>query len=271
MARRLWAASALGGAFDADTPVSSMPLTEVLARKPLGGSRLHAAAAMQFDLLLSTTKYVIPLVALITTGQVFNGIFSSMMTAQVLHKVPAMRPELHHLLLVCVGLLHTLLCAGKSPLHEMHAPDGGALLQLTWSWSAKDVLAIANIVALGATFSSAAGGGNEPFFCTSFAAGIALRMVLYELARAPSSHWPPARQGQNRADWGRRGGRARRPRRGHVQRWPCAFPARRQRRRLDGLGGAGDTLREDCSPRAAGTHRGAVGPALLQARAADAA
>ena len=176
-----------GVTFDADTPVSSMPLTEVLARKPLGGSRLHAAAAMQFDLLLSTTKYVIPLVALITTGQVFNGIFSSMMTAQVLHKVPAMRPELHHLLLVCVGLLHTLLCAGKSPLHEMHAPDGGALLQLTWSWSAKDVLAIANIVALGATFSSAAGGGNEPFFCTSFAAGIALRMVLYELMPARAS------------------------------------------------------------------------------------
>ena len=159
--------------------LSTLPLSEVLARKPAGAGRLHAAAAMQFDLLLSTTKYVIPLLALITTGQVFNGLFSSMITAQILHKVPAMRPEMHHALLVLVGLLHTLLCAGKSPLHDLQAPDGG-VLQLTWSWSVKDVLAIANVVALGATFSSTAGGGNEPFFSASFAAGIALRMLLYE-------------------------------------------------------------------------------------------
>ena len=58
--------------------------------------------------------------------------------------------------------------------------DGG-LLQLQWQWGMRDVLAVANVMALGATFSSAAGGGNEPTFCASFAAGIALRMLTYEV------------------------------------------------------------------------------------------
>ena len=39
---------------------------------------------MQFDLIFSTTKYVIPLIGLISTGQVFNGLWSSMITAQAL-------------------------------------------------------------------------------------------------------------------------------------------------------------------------------------------
>ena len=46
--------------------------------------------------------------------------------------------------------------------------------------SVRDVLAVANVMTLGATFASTAGGGNEPFFCASFAAGVALRMVMYE-------------------------------------------------------------------------------------------
>ena len=102
-----------------------------------------------------------------------------MITAQMLHKVPAMRPELHHVLIILAGALHTLLCAGKSQLTEMSATEG--LLQLQWQWGMRDVLAVANVMALGATFSSAAGGGNEPTFCASFAAGIALRMLTYEV------------------------------------------------------------------------------------------
>ena len=58
----------------------------------------------------------------------FNGLWSSMITAQMLHKVPAMRPELHHVLIILAGALHTLLCAGKSQLTEMSATEG--LLQL---------------------------------------------------------------------------------------------------------------------------------------------
>jgi len=75
--------------------------------------------------------------------------------------------------------LHTLLCAGKSQIADMAASEG--LLQLQWMWSVRDVLAVANVMALGATFAATAGGGNEPAFCASFASGIALRMLMYEL------------------------------------------------------------------------------------------
>ena len=50
--------------------LSTLPLTEVIGRKPLPHARPQAAAAMQFDLIFSTTKYVIPLFMLISTGQV---------------------------------------------------------------------------------------------------------------------------------------------------------------------------------------------------------
>ena len=88
-------------------------------------------------------------------------------TAQVLHRLPSLRPELQHLLIVAVGAAHTLLCAGKSQLNE--APAG--LLQLQWTWSVHDVLAVVNIMTIGAIFASSAHSGNEPTFCASFAAG----------------------------------------------------------------------------------------------------
>ena len=176
-----------GGVQGANEPpvlLTELSLTEVLARKPLPSGRAAASAAMQFDLLLSTTKYVIPLVALVATKQVFNGLWSSMITAQLLHRVPAMRPEAHHALLITVGLLHTLLCAGKSQLAEMQSDE---VLQLQWAWSLRDVFTVANVMSLGATFSSASGGGNEPMFCASFAAGVALRILVYDFMPATSS------------------------------------------------------------------------------------
>jgi len=157
-------------------PVGTLSLRRVIERKPLPDMRVAAAAHVQFELLLSTTKYVIPLATLVATGQAFNGLWSSMITAQVLNKIPPMRPESQHVLLLVVGALHTLLCASKSQLNE--APAG--VLQLQWTWSANDVLAVANIMMLGAIAASAAHSGNEPTFCASFAAGLTLRMVAAE-------------------------------------------------------------------------------------------
>ena len=99
------------------------------------------------------------------------------LTAQFLSRVPAMRPEVQHVLLIMSGALHTLLCSSKAQLEEMGSDE---VLQLQWSWSVKDVFAVANVILLGATFSSTAGGGNEPPFCLSFAAGITLRVILYD-------------------------------------------------------------------------------------------
>ena len=58
-----------------------------------------------------------------------------------------------------------------------------------WRWSITDVLAVANVMTMGATFSSVAGAGNEPTFCASFAAGIAMRMFLYEALPPAATGW----------------------------------------------------------------------------------
>lgn len=63
--------------------LSSLSLLQLVQRRPLPGMRMAAAAHIQFELLLSTTKYVIPLATLVVSGQAFNGLFSSMITAQV--------------------------------------------------------------------------------------------------------------------------------------------------------------------------------------------
>ena len=61
---------------------------------------------------------------------------------------------------------------------EMEKAPAG-VLQLAWTWSVHDVLAVANVMVLGAIFASVAGAGNEPPFCASFAGGLALRFVAY--------------------------------------------------------------------------------------------
>ena len=66
-----------------DTPIAVQPMRSVLALRTDPNVRAYAASLVQFELLLSTSKPVIPLCCLIATGQVFNGIFFSIATAQV--------------------------------------------------------------------------------------------------------------------------------------------------------------------------------------------
>jgi hypothetical protein len=170
------------------TPVALQPMRTLLARRADPNARAYAAGVVQFELLLSTSKPLIPLCCLLATGQVFNGIFFSIATAQVLHRLPGLRAETQHLLVLLVGALHTLVCAGKSQLMELEkAPEG--LLQLQWTWGMRDVFAIANMLLIGASFSTAAATFNEPPFCASFAAGLALRIAIYEAT--PSTRHPP--------------------------------------------------------------------------------
>ena len=176
------------------TPVALQPMRTLLARRADPNARAYAAGVVQFELLLSTSKPLIPLCCLLATGQVFNGIFFSIATAQVLHRLPGLRAETQHLLVLLVGALHTLVCAGKSQLMELEkAPEG--LLQLQWTWGMRDVFAIANMLLIGASFSTAAATFNEPPFCASFAAGLALRIAIYEAtpsALPTTRHPPPA-------------------------------------------------------------------------------
>jgi hypothetical protein len=80
--------------------------------------RSEAARILKSDYLLTLTKPVIPLLMLVATGQVFNGLISSLAVGHVLRNwVPDIKAEWLHVFLVVFGALHTLL--GSSA--EMHA------------------------------------------------------------------------------------------------------------------------------------------------------
>lgn len=73
-------------------------------------SRTEIAMATQFDILLPLTKPIIPLCMLITTGQVWNGIVTSLGSSYVLRNyIPKMNYETHHLVCFLFGFAHTIL------------------------------------------------------------------------------------------------------------------------------------------------------------------
>ena len=59
---------------------------------------------------------------------------------------------------------------------------------LQWTWSHHDVLAVANLVLLGSTYQAAAMQGNEPLFTTSFAVGVAMRVLLHNAFGSSAPH-----------------------------------------------------------------------------------
>lgn len=141
-------------------------------------ARQAASAAVQFDVLLILTKPIIPLIMLISMGQVFNGLFSSIIIGHLLRQwVPTMGHETHHLLVSVFGMAHTLLGVTASQVED-HAAKEGALLHLKWAWSFKDVLCVMHMALLGSTVTGISGLGNEPSYAASFASGIALRIFL---------------------------------------------------------------------------------------------
>ena len=167
-------------------------------------SRLAASASVQFELLLAATKSLVPLLALVCTGTRLPGFWGALVSGQLLRRVKVLPPELLHLLLVGAGALHTLL--GVSSLDSSLAQGDSAaatgLLQLQWQPSVRDVLSVCVVALLGATAASAAGGGgSEPLYCVSFAAGVAMRMAFYDVlsprggvnaVRPPVSNGPEA-------------------------------------------------------------------------------
>mmetsp|Transcript_78995 Transcript_78995/g.189698 ORF Transcript_78995/g.189698 Transcript_78995/m.189698 type:complete len:681 (-) Transcript_78995:65-2107(-) len=142
-------------------------------------ARQAAASAMQFDLLLILTKPVIPLIMLVALGQVWNGLFSSIVIGHALRKwVPQMSYEAHHLLCALFGAMHTLLGVSASKLEDYAQREGSKMLHLTWAWSFKDVLSVMHMGQLGAAVTAMSALGNEPSYAASFASGIALRIAV---------------------------------------------------------------------------------------------
>lgn len=143
-------------------------------------ARQNAANSVQFDLLLILTKPIIPLAMLVSTGQVWNGLFSSLITGHALRKwVPQMSYEAHHLLIMFFGAVHTLLGVSAQQVEDYANRETSAkVLHLAWAWSFKDVLCVLHMALLGASVKAMSSLGNEPTFSSSFAAGIALRIAL---------------------------------------------------------------------------------------------
>jgi len=142
-------------------------------------ARQAAASAMQFDILLILTKPVIPLIMLIASGQVWNGLFSSLFIGHALRKwVPQMSYEAHHLLCALFGTLHTYLGVSASKLEDYASREGSKILHLAWTWSFKDVLSVMHMCQLGAAVTAMSALGNEPSYAASFASGIALRIAV---------------------------------------------------------------------------------------------
>jgi hypothetical protein len=136
------------------------------------GWRGLGASAIKFDFVLTLTKNVLPLIMVVTTGQVFNGLVVSMVIGWIIrNKVPEMSAETLHFWLLIAGYFHTVL--GMKGTHiEESAELGATSITLEWQWSWKDVLALANVVQLGASFTATSQLGNEPCFATTFGAGM---------------------------------------------------------------------------------------------------
>lgn len=182
----------LTGQFQATPTAASQPINHGAGPRPEGifsivrwshkepmKARQEAADAVQFDLLLILTKPVIPLCMLVSLGQVWNGLISSIFIGHALRRwVPKMTYEAHHLLCCFFGVVHTLLGVSAQQVEDFSNREDRKVLHLAWAWSFKDVLAVMHMCLLGSTVTAAAALGNEPAFATSFAAGIALRIAI---------------------------------------------------------------------------------------------
>ena len=88
-----------------------------------------------------------------------SAIITHNLDLQALARLPPMRAETMHGLIVISGAAHTLLCASRSALAEQ--PSDG-VLHLQWTWSLTDIMWIANVIIIGAYFASVADAGEEP-------------------------------------------------------------------------------------------------------------
>ena len=88
----------------------------------------------------------------VVTGQVFNGLMASMAIGYIIRNyIPEMRAETLHIWLFLAGYFHTLLSSSHSISHSAEQEE---VITLQWEWSFRDVLTLANLAQLGATFTA---------------------------------------------------------------------------------------------------------------------
>jgi len=124
------------------------------------------------------TKPLLPLLMVVTTGQTWNPLLTSMMIGQVLRKIPSMKYEYLHVMCFWFGFLHTWLGVTTEEVEQQAGRDYG-VLRLHWEWGFRDCASAAFMILIGASSTSHSSLGNEPSFTASFASGVAMRILLY--------------------------------------------------------------------------------------------
>jgi hypothetical protein len=147
-------------------------------RKRLDLQRSFAAGTVRFELLLALSKPIVPLACLIATGEPLQGVVSSIVVSQILHRIPELKPETQHVLVLLAGLGHSFLAT-----QQLHGHKEVEFVHLFWSWSLRDVVLLCILMILGATQNTQA-VASDPGYCVSFSAGLALRIMLHEAAPA---------------------------------------------------------------------------------------
>eukprot|EP00124_Ichthyophonus_hoferi_P000662 Ihof_evm9s26 gene=Ihof_evmTU9s26 len=141
--------------------------------------RDFGVSVVQFEFFLHLTKNIIPLITVALFGEAFNGLLFSVVIGWVVRRFPQMGYETLHLWCFAFGLAHTYLGLSASEIISKSEGNGGVIV-LSWTWAFRDMITLAVLAAQGAIFAAATGMGNEPLFTSSFTAGIAARLWVYE-------------------------------------------------------------------------------------------
>ena len=166
--------------------VTKLPPGVKLTNNSLSQGDDFAAGAVQNDFVLSITKPIIPLALLITTGENMSGFWSSLVIMSFLQRIPKMRAANLHLALFFFGVVHTFLEA--SAVRRVETSAGDTQVVLKWQWGLSDVLLASNLVLMGSTFAAVSRNGNGPGMLSSFASGVAVRILASMVTPASLAH-----------------------------------------------------------------------------------
>lgn len=172
-----------------DTP--NMSARELVSRTLKGKEqlcRIVGAKNIQVELLVILTKPILPLVMVVAFGQVWSGFLMSIVMWEAYRRVPAMFYEYHHFLCMMFGFIHTWIGVTANEV-ERQAESEAALYRLQWEWNYRDLIMVLFMCLVGAENTVHSALGNEPAYTSSFASGIALRILLESVRTFSAVEW----------------------------------------------------------------------------------
>lgn len=161
-----------------EAPTSSWDLVARCLKGKEQICRAVGAKNIQVEMMVILTKPILPLVMVVMFGQVWSGLFMSVVMWEAYRRIPTFFYEYHHLLCMMFGFIHTWIGVTASEV-ERQAENEHGVQRLLWEWSYRDCIMVLFLCLTGAENSVYSSLGNEPAYTSSFASGIALR-ILFE-------------------------------------------------------------------------------------------